>query len=418
MTGRDEFLEWARHAAHPLDGVDLDLPSDDLTPLAAMVRDARVVGVGETWHPAHEFLSIQHRVARFLIERMDFTCLLLEASLTTSRQLDAYVNGGPRTDIALSSVWDNEETTRFLDWLRAHNASVPETRRVRIFGLDLHILIMEDINQPGASAEAVIEYLSAVDPDYEMPHLKTVRQIFAGFAAIDEDHRKANFSYFGTLSAETRRCLKDAFTDAAKRLNQIRAESEEHTWALHRATTVLQAARMYEVDTARGLAIRAPAMAENARWALEQLGDDARAVILGTAVHLARAPWTYVGDDTAIPSIGMRLSRWLGSRYVALATTVSRGSFDPPHPITGTTAIPDGDPGSLDLALAELDTAPLLLDLRNAPSGWLDQPHPLRPMQNVASPTAYKLGEAFDGVIHVDEIHGARPRHGIVSHPL
>lgn len=107
---------------------------------------------------------------------------MLEGSLSTSQLLDDYVNGrsdDPR-ELVVSSVWDNQEMFTFLEWLRAHIASVPAEQRVRVFGLDAYILIMEDTKAPGRAAEAVVAYLQQVDPDYQPPHLDTIRRVFAG----------------------------------------------------------------------------------------------------------------------------------------------------------------------------------------------------------------------------------------------
>jgi erythromycin esterase len=426
---RRSFVAWARESAHLLDGDDLALGSADLSPLAGIVGEATVVGLGETWHPVHEFLSLNFRMARFLVE-MGFTGVLLEGSLATARQLDGYVNGSiaDRSALVLSSLWDNEETMSFLDWIRGHNASAPPERRVHIFGLDTNILIMENTNAPGATVENVIAYLEQVDPGWAPPVLDVARRVFAGFsvdAASVEDRRRTNFAHFGALASDTRDRLRNALATVAARLENNRDEycrrgsTEDFEWALHRVVVLQQSQQMYEAhlrSVADGLAVRALAMADNARWAVGRLGATAKAVVLATSVHLARAPWAYSGSETEIPSIGMRLADWYGASYVALSTTFGSGTFDPPNPVTGTTGIPAGAPDSIDQALAAAGGGEFrLLDLRGRtatapPAEWLAEPHPLRPMQNVASPPRYAFPEAFDAVVYVDQIHSARQR--------
>lgn len=412
-TERDAFTAWAAQAGHRLGSVELTAPQDDLAPLAGMVGGARVVAVGESWHPVHEFLSIQHRIARFLIERLGFTAVLMEASLATSRRLDEFVTGGSLDGVAFSAVWDNAETLAFLTWLREHNAGLPPARRVRIIGIDIHLLIMENLGAPATAPEQVLAYLSQVDPGYRPAHLDTIRHVFAG-APSTEEQKLATFGYFGTVDAESREQLRAAFAEIVDRLTAKRSAyldrstAEEFAWALHRAVVIQQAQRMYEAnveDFASGITARVEAMAENAGWALDHTG--AKAVLLATGVHVAKAPWKYTGHAAELPSVGMRLAAELGPDYLAITTTFGHGAFDPPNPITGTTEIPPGDPDSLDLALAGTGAEYLLLDLRQAPAGWISSPHPVRPMQNVAAPPTYQLSEAFDLVVHCDEIRSA-----------
>jgi erythromycin esterase len=369
-----------------------------------------VVAVGESWHPVHEFLSIQHRITRFLIERLGFTVVLMEASLAGSRRLDDFVNGsGSLGGVPFSAVWNNVETRSFLTWLRDHNAGLPPARRVRIIGIDIHVLIMENLGAPATTPSQVFEYLHQVDPGYVPTHLDTVERIFAG-VPTDPEQKMATFWYFGTVDAESRNQLRTIFTEIVDRLTTRRADyleqgsAEDFEWALHRAQVLLQAQTMYELNASEfsaGIAARVEAMAENVRWALDHTAG--KAVLLATGVHVAKAPWAYAGDEAELPSLGMRLA---GPDYLAITTTFGHGAFDPPNPITGTAEIPLGDPDSLDLALAETGAEYLLLDLREAPPGWISQPHPLRPMQNVAAPPQYRLSEAFDVVVHVDEIRG------------
>jgi erythromycin esterase-like protein len=337
----------------------------------------------------------------------------MEASLATSRRLDEFVTGGSLEGVPFSAVWDNAETLGFLTWLRDHNAGLPPARRVRIVGIDIHLLIMENLGAPATAPEQLLDYLRQVDPDYRPAHVDTIRRVFAG-APSTEEEKLATFGYFGTVDAGSREQLRVAFTAIVDRLTTNRAAyldrgtPEEFEWALHRAVVIQQAQKMYEAnveDFAQGITARVEAMAENARWALDHTG--AKAVLLATGVQVAKAPWRYSGHDAELPSMGMRLADEFGRDYLAITTTFGHGAFDPPNPITGTAEIPPGDPDSLDLALAGTGAEYLLLDLRQAPAGWISSPHPVRPMQNVAAPPKYKLSEAFDLVVHCDEIHAA-----------
>jgi hypothetical protein len=95
----------------------------------------------------------------------------------------------------------------------------------------------------------------------------------------------------------------------------------------------------------------------------------------------------------------------------AESRTGGGGTFDPPNPVTGRTArqhrpalatAGGGDFRLLDLR-GRTTTAP--------PSGWLAEPHPLRPMQKrgVPRPGTHSR-KPFDAVVYVDRIHSVRQR--------
>src|SRR4029078_5835432 len=54
-------------------------------------------------------------------------------------------------------MWRNADVLEFVGWLRGHNDTIPVSRRVGFYGLDLYSL--------HASMEAVLSYLRAVDPE-------------------------------------------------------------------------------------------------------------------------------------------------------------------------------------------------------------------------------------------------------------
>jgi erythromycin esterase-like protein len=54
-------------------------------------------------------------------------------------------------------MWRNTDVEAFTEWLRRHNAPLPDERRTGFYGLDLYNL--------NGSIRAVIDYLDQVDPE-------------------------------------------------------------------------------------------------------------------------------------------------------------------------------------------------------------------------------------------------------------
>ncbi|GAA1213974.1 erythromycin esterase family protein [Prauserella alba] len=141
--------EWITGAAHPLDTTDPAALLGDLEPLRDMAGDASVVGVARGVHGAREFGRLTHRVLRFLVERLGFRSLAIEAGARTGTAVDSWLRTG-RGDVAslLSddhSWWRTAEFVEVLHWMRARNEHRPGDP-VRVVGLvdvdepDMHVL--------------------------------------------------------------------------------------------------------------------------------------------------------------------------------------------------------------------------------------------------------------------------------------
>ena len=156
---RAELVARLRDAAEPLPA-----PSAlDFADAFDRFGDARIVLLGEATHGTHEFYSARAAITRRLIERHGFNIVAVEGDWPDIARIDDYVrHNAPRPqrgDPFLrfpTWMWRNEEVLGFADWLRRHNAALPETARASMRGLDVYSL--------GESIHAVVAYLDAHDP--------------------------------------------------------------------------------------------------------------------------------------------------------------------------------------------------------------------------------------------------------------
>lgn len=125
--------------------------------------DARIVLLGEATHGTHEFYAARAAITRRLIERHGFNIVAVEGDWPDIARIDDYVrHNQPRPRLGdpfarfPTWMWRNEEMLGFADWLRGHNATLPEGQRAAMRGLDVYSL--------GESIHAVIDYLERVDP--------------------------------------------------------------------------------------------------------------------------------------------------------------------------------------------------------------------------------------------------------------
>ena len=115
--------------AHPLRTTEPQGDLGDLRPVGRMVKDARVVGLGEATHGSHEFFAMKHRVFRYLVEEKGFRSFALEGSWSSGLRLNDYVlhgKGDPRRIMReefqdIYSWWNNTDYLNLLTWMRSYN---------------------------------------------------------------------------------------------------------------------------------------------------------------------------------------------------------------------------------------------------------------------------------------------------------
>ena len=196
----EKLVEVVTDAAQPLNH-----QAESYTALLEKIGDARFVLIGEASHGTHEFYQARIEITKQLIEKKNFMAVAIEGDWPDAYRIHRYVQGqGQQHDWeqALSDfkrfptwMWRNTTLPPFLTWLRSYNDSLSSTAKIGCYGLDLYSLY--------TSMQAVIDYLSKVDPDAAA----RARLRYACF-----DHIKADPQTYGYLTnmGIKKPCLKEA----------------------------------------------------------------------------------------------------------------------------------------------------------------------------------------------------------------
>lgn len=119
--GNEEVIVgWLRQNAIPIQHVEAGNGFADLQPLKHILRDVRIVGLGEATHGTREFFQFKHRLLEFLVTEMDFNTFTLEASYSACQDINEYVlyGEGDRATVLSGQgyiPWDTEEFSEMLD---------------------------------------------------------------------------------------------------------------------------------------------------------------------------------------------------------------------------------------------------------------------------------------------------------------
>jgi erythromycin esterase len=115
---------------------------ESINPLINEMGAKRIVGLGEGTHGTSDFYHIRFWISRILIEEKGFRNIafendlsdvwLLNQKLTTSTDLNTLMKSH------IMSIWQNQETRAFLEWIKVYNST--HTEKVTISGIDFPLL--------------------------------------------------------------------------------------------------------------------------------------------------------------------------------------------------------------------------------------------------------------------------------------
>ena len=132
------------------------------------IADSRFVLIGEATHGTHEFYQARAEITQQLIMKKGFMAVAIEGDWPDAYRVHRYLQGlGDKNAWreALANfkrfptwMWRNYTIAPFLQWLRSYNDNlITPTKKIGFYGLDLYSLNL--------SMQAVIDYLSKIDPD-------------------------------------------------------------------------------------------------------------------------------------------------------------------------------------------------------------------------------------------------------------
>lgn len=127
-----------------LNGVDPDLPVDDLAILEEITAEAKIVALGEPTHGQKEINQLRDRMTRYLVENRGFRVIAMEDSAIKCRVINNFLLHGTGTAESALRVqnfwtWRTREVLALIEWLREWNTEHTEDP-VRFIGIDIQDL--------------------------------------------------------------------------------------------------------------------------------------------------------------------------------------------------------------------------------------------------------------------------------------
>lgn len=280
LVGAAARGEPMQQAVFPLKTLEPGNGFDDLQPLEAIIGSARVIGVAEGTHGAHEFLALRNRLFEYAVEKLGVTAIAVETGFTESIAVDDYVLGlQPMSDEVVRSAfsWHESgyaENRQLLEWMRAYNTRPQTCRPLHFYGIDLSGPRPGGIYEHARIAvDGALAYVRGVDPGDDKKLRSRLTPLLGrfnvdGYGALKPGERDALTATLADLvSLFERRAVM--WTERTSALAYGRA-SRNAAVARHLDANFRTAGWGFRIDGGGDLNQRDAAMADTVRWILER----------------------------------------------------------------------------------------------------------------------------------------------------
>jgi protein-L-isoaspartate(D-aspartate) O-methyltransferase len=299
---------------------------DELARLAERFAGKRVVLLGEATHGIAEFYDARAAITEMLVAKHGFNIVAVEADWPDAAIYDAYVRGLPRPKLPRTAftrfpiwMWRNDQVAAFLDRLRAINQRIvdPE-RKCGFYGLDVYSL--------GASIEAVLLYLDAVDPEAG----RVARERYGCLTPWRAEPVRYGRMSLSRGYAVCEKPVIDALTDLLrKRLEYLQRDGEAFFNAEQNARIVAASEQYYRVmyyGDAVSWNLRDQHMFETLERLLAHRGPDSKALVWAHNSHVGNAEFTEMGQIRGEHNIGQLSRARFGEDAALIGFGTDRGT--------------------------------------------------------------------------------------------
>lgn len=423
-----------RHALDAVRGAAKVLRDDtDVDEVLKEIGDADTVLLGEATHGTREFYRFRAEISKRLITDKGFDAIAVEADWPDALAVSRYIRPDDSAGSAHEALhgferfpqwmWRNTEIVELVSWLRLQNKQRGDREgRIGFYGLDLYSM--------RASMDAVIRYLSQVDPEAA----RRARASYACFDHLASDPQRygyaANFGMRKDCEDEVVRQLVALINDGQALLAGAGPDAADELFHAQQNARVAANAEAYYRSMFQGgntsWNLRDSHMDETLSALQEHIGGrrgrPARIVVWAHNSHIGDASATEMGDDGQ-HNLGQLVRRRMGTgRCFLLGFTTHAGTVTAASEWDAPAELKQVRPShaqSFERLFHETGLGAFLLPLRASPqvSDILRQRRLERAIGVIYLPQSERfshyfeagLGDQFDAVVHFDETHALHP---------
>ncbi len=343
------------HKIIPLEG---DASLEKLTLTAA---NKKLVLLGEASHGTHEYYLWRDKISRQLISNHDFSFIAVEGDFASLYHLNNYVKNlegaaNSAREVLLKFerwptwMWSNHEVVALAEWLRSHNDTLPQDKKVGFYGMDVY--------GEWDSKKVVLDLLKTTNR-LAYQYVKEQYNCF-------NPHKGDSWEYAHAVSAGKESCAeatKNVVTYIRDNRNKFSQLTDDTYFYLLQNSIIVHNAEEFYRESVASIGqvswnTRVHHMHDTVNDLLKLYGDDSKGIVWAHNTHIGDATYTSM-QATGETNIG-QLSRatWGIDNVFLIGFTTNKGKVlaasswgAPMKKMT----IPPARPNSIEHKLNEID---------------------------------------------------------------
>ena len=306
----------------PISTVEAGNGFKDLMPLKDILKDKKIVAMGEATHGTSEFFKMKHRFFEFLVEEMSYRVFAMECDGGGGQAINDYIlNDKGSLEEALEAtkfaVWRTEEVEDMIKWMKEYNDDPSHKEKIKFYGFDMQGIV--------DTLPKLSYYLGRLDKELQTKvEEDTLNTIYRN------DIKALTNEQLDSILLNINEVKKDMENSKEKYLNNnLQNEYELAIWNLN---LISQCAEYnIEVNKNDNKMVQSPIannlrdkyMAANVKWIQEyesKLGND-KVMLWAHNLHVSSM-------DGNFKYMGKNLKEVYGDKYYSIGFEFSRGSFN------------------------------------------------------------------------------------------
>ncbi len=312
----------------PISTVEAGNGFKDLMPLKDILKDKKIVAMGEATHGTSEFFKMKHRFFEFLVEEMGYRVFAMECDGGGGQAINDYIlkgEGNLEDSLDELGLYRTEEVKNMIKWMKEYNDDPSNKEKIKFYGFDMQGIV--------DTLPKLSYYLGRLDKELQTKvEEDTLNTIYRN------DIKALTNEQLDSILLNINEVKKDMENSKEKYLNNnLQNEYELAIWNLNLVSQCVEyhievnKSVNHIIESVSVMKIRDKYMAANVKWIQEhesKLGND-KVMLWAHNVHVS-----YMDD--IYKYMGKNLKEMYGDEYYSIGFELSRGSFNTSDMSTGT----------------------------------------------------------------------------------